>query len=78
LKLKKNSIYFQARSQNLFILLFYLFFLARSQNYEKRPLASPGPSVRMEKLGSLWMDFHEIDISVFFENLSQHKKFRLH
>ena len=39
-------------------------FYARSQNCEKRLLApsclSVRPSVRMEQLGSYWMDFHEI------------------
>ena len=34
--------------------------LARSQNCEKRLLASSCPPVRMEQLGSQWTDFHEI------------------
>ena len=37
-----------------------IYFQAQSQNYEKRPLASSSPSVRMETLGSLWTDFYEI------------------
>jgi hypothetical protein len=33
------------------------------------------PSVRMKQLGSYWTDFHEIDIWIFFENLSKKFKF---
>ena len=53
-----------------------MYIAARSQNCEKRLLASSNlsvyPSVRKERLGSHWMDFHEIYIRVFFfENLSR-------
>ena len=53
-------------------------FIARSQNCEKRLLASScvsiRPSARMEQLGFHWTDFHEILLS--FENLS--RKFKSH
>jgi hypothetical protein len=41
-------------------LLSWMPFKARSQNCEKRLLASSWPSVRMEKLGSHWTDFDTI------------------
>jgi len=48
-------------------------FLARSQNYEERLLASSClsvyPSVLIEQHDSHWTEFHEI--LVFFENLSR-------
>jgi len=52
-------------------------FYGRSQNYERRLLASlflaVCPSVRMEQLGSQWTDFREILYLriFFFENLSR-------
>jgi hypothetical protein len=48
------------------------FFKARSQNFEKRLLASlclsVCLSVRMEKFGFLWIDFHEILYWRIFRN----------
>ena len=41
-------------------------FSARSQNYEKRLLASSCPSVRMEQLGSDWTNFDETSYFSFF------------
>jgi hypothetical protein len=43
----------------LFFLTSVSGFQARSQNCEKRSLASSRPSFRMEQLGSHWTDFDE-------------------
>jgi hypothetical protein len=51
---------FKTSEQEYFkILHFIILFQARSQNCEKRLLASSYPSVRMEQLGSHWTDFDE-------------------
>jgi hypothetical protein len=46
---------------------------AGSQNYDKRLLASSGPSARMEQLWNNWTDFHDIwYLRLFFENPSRY------
>jgi len=48
--------------------------LARSQNFEKRLLASSCLSVRPhEELGSYWTDFHEILYSRIFRKICREK-----
>jgi hypothetical protein len=58
------GLFFIASRQTLDSPLLFLFYLARSQNFEKRLLASSCPSfrlsVRREQLGSHWTDFYEI------------------
>jgi len=49
----------------------YSRFKARSQNCEKRLLPFSCLSVRMEHLGSHWLDFHEIWYFRIFQKISR-------
>ena len=54
------------------------FFVRQSRKILKTTVSffmSVCPAVRMEKLGSHWIGFHECSIRVFFENLSRKFKF---
>jgi hypothetical protein len=59
-----NTINIRSCSRNIdmitSVVVCLINFWVRSQNYEKRPLASSCLPVRKEQLGSSWTDFHDI------------------